>query len=389
MLDINLIRQQCARCNSLIHFNNAGCALSPDIVTETVLAHLRREQELGGYEAAQAAQEQIEAFYPAMAKLLHCKPEEIAFIENATRAWDQALYAIEFRPGDQILTCRSEYASNYLGLLHLARQKQLEVVVVENGSDGLVDLDQLEQAITSSTRLIALTHIASQRGDIQPAQEIGDIAHQHGLLYLLDACQSAGQVDLDVGAIGCDFLCGTGRKYLRGPRGTGFLFVNSNRLAELNPIFVDLHAATWHDRDSFQWRDDARRFENWERFVAGMIGLGMAVNYATAIGLPAIQARVQDLANSLAGALASLPGITVHERSAQRSGIVTCSKDGESAIDLQQRLQARGINTSVSRQANARLDLEPEGVDAVLRASVHYYNSELEIERFVDAIRAA
>lgn len=386
MLDINLIREQCTRCNSLIHFNNAGSALSPDIVTQTVIAHLQREQELGGYEAAQAAHDQIEAFYPAMAKLLHCKPEEIAFIENATRAWDQALYAIPFQAGDQIVTCQSEYASNYLGLLHLARQKQLDVVVVNNGSDGLVDLERLEQSITGKTRLIALTHIASQRGDIQPAQAVGEIARRHGLYYLLDACQSAGQVDLDVNSIGCDFLCGTGRKYLRGPRGTGFLFVKSARLQELQPIFVDLHAATWQTRDSFQWRDDARRFENWERFVAGVIGLGVAVNYATGIGLPAIEDRVQFLAASLTRQLESITGLTVHERSPHRSGIVTCSKDNESAQALQQRLQASGINTSVSRHANARLDLESEGVDAVLRASIHYYNTEQEIDHFVDAI---
>lgn len=387
MLDIDLVRQQCAACNKLIHFNNAGAALSPDSVTEAVIHHIRLEQELGGYEAAGLAESRVSNFYQAMARLLHCQSDEIAYVENATRAWDLALSSIPLTAGDEIITFGSEYASNYMGLLHLARQKQLQLTLAPLNEEGLVDLEQLEKMISKRSRVLALTHIASQRGDIQPAAEVGEIARKHGLFYLLDACQSAGQMELDVGQLQCDFLCGTGRKFLRGPRGTGFLYVNADKLNELEPVFVDLEAAQWLSRESFAWRNDARRFENFERFVAGMIGLGLATDIAISVGLDAIAARIAQLRQYLEQALQGLDGIRVLERSSNRSGIVSLSNEHEAAPALKQRLQKAGINTSVASAINARLDLEPEAHQAVLRASLHYYNTEAEIDRFVEELQ--
>jgi len=388
VLDIAALRAQIPAVDEILHFNNAGCALSPTAVTDAVFAHLQLEQHMGGYEAANQVNTEIEKFYLAIARLLNCQPEAIAFVENATRAWEMALHAIALKPGDEIITFESEYASNYLGLLHLARQRDLKLVRAPFTAQGLVDLERLESFISPATRVLALTHVASQRGDVQPAAAVGGIAKKHDLFYLLDACQSAGQVDLDVDAIGCDFLCGTGRKYLRGPRGTGFLYVNPTRLPELQPVFVDLHAARWLDPETFAWRDDARRFETFERSVAGMIGLGVAVEYATKLGMTEIEARVGELATALAAELTSLPGVTVHEKSSHRSGIVTLSREGIPAATLQQQLRQHGVNTSVARGANARLDLEAESLGDVLRASVHYYNTEAEIERFAELLDA-
>ncbi|GAB5497968.1 MAG: aminotransferase class V-fold PLP-dependent enzyme [Pseudohongiellaceae bacterium] len=388
MLDIAAIRAQIPAVDQLLHFNNAGCALSPDVVTEAVFAHLRREQSLGGYEAANQAQAEIDKFYLALANLLNCKPEAIAFIENATRAWEMALHSLPLQADDEIITFESEYASNYLDLLHLAKQRGVKLIHAPFNSKGLVDLEGLEACITPKTRLIALTHVASQRGDVQPATAVGQISRQHGLYYLLDACQSAGQIDLDVAAIGCDFLCGTGRKYLRGPRGTGFLYVNPARLPELKPVFADLQAAVWLSRDEFEWRGDARRFETFERSVAGMIGLGVAIEYANTLNMAAIETRVRKLAMELVSKVADVPGVRVHEKSGERSGIVTLTRENIPAASLQQLLHRQGVNTSVSRGANARLDLEPESVGDVLRASIHYYNTEAEIDRFVELLAA-
>ncbi len=387
MLDIDLVRQQSAACSSLIHFNNAGSALSPDSVTEAVIKHIRLEQQLGGYEAAQAAEAGINNFYRAMASLLNCQPGEIAFIENATRAWDLALSSIPLSAGDEIITFGSEYASNYMGLLHLAKQKQLQLTLAPLNAEGLVDLEQLEQMINERSRVLALTHIASQRGDIQPAAAVGEIARKHGLYYVLDACQSAGQLALDVQQLQCDFLCGTGRKFLRGPRGTGFLYVNTDKLAQLEPVFVDLEAARWLSTESFAWRDDARRFETFERFVAGMIGLGLATDVAVSTGLDAIAERISQLVQYLNGKLQAVDTVQVLERSAQRSGIVTLIKEDEAAADLKARLQSAGINTSVASAANARLDLDQEAHSAVLRASLHYYNTEAEIDLLVEELQ--
>jgi len=370
----------------LLHFNNAGAALSPDQVTAAVIEHLRREQEIGPYEAAAAAADELEKFYSEMAKLLGCRAEEIAFIENATRAWDLALYAVDLQAGDEILTARNEYASNYLGLLHLARQRGLSITVIDSDDDGLIDLEALERSISPRSRLIALTHIASQRGDIQPAAEVGEIAHRHGLLYLLDACQSVGHLRLDVETLQCDFLTGTGRKYLRGPRGTGFLYVRGSILKDLNPEFVDLHAASWTTAETFNWRPGASRFEVFERFVAGQIGLARAVAYANSLGAPAIEARIRALAVRLRQRLFQIRGLRVLERSTNFSGIVTFHCEQIQAEKLQLRLRKEGVNTSVARASGARLDLDREEMQAVSRASVHYYNSETEIEGFASKL---
>lgn len=385
-LDIQLLRKETPACQRIAHFNNAGSALSPARVTDAVIAHQRKEQELGGYEAAADAADALQLFYTSMATLLNCQANEVAFVENATRAWELALYSIPLHAGDEIITFESEYASNYMGLLHLARQKQLRLRVAPFDDQGQVDLPALAALINNKTRVIALTHIASQRGDIQPAAAVGTLAKQYGLYYLLDGCQSAGQYALDVAEIGCDFLAGTGRKYLRGPRGTGFLYVRGQRLAELEPLFVDLHSGHWLAEEEFAWQEGAQRFETFERHIAGMIGLGVAVNYANSLGIAAIQEAVQERATMLRERLSLLSGITVHERSRQYSGIVTFSKRGEPAEVIKQRLASRGINTSVARHSNARLDLAKENVDSVVRASVHYYNTEAEIDRLAEEL---
>lgn len=387
-IDIDRVRADCPACEERIHFNNAGAALSPQPVLEAVIDYLRLEQRAGGYEAARQCAADLAAFYPALASLLHCREDEIAFMENATRAWDMALHAIDWRAGDEIITASNEYASNYLALLHLARRRGVVLRVTPVDDCGCIDLVALEASINDRTRALALTHIASQRGDIQPAASAGQLARKHGLLYLLDACQSAGQVELDVENLGCDFLAGTGRKYLRGPRGTGFLYVRKSRLDDLDPVFIDLHAARWVAPERYEWAPGAARFETFERSLAGQLGLARAVSYADALGLAPAQRRIQALATRLREALSALPGITVLERSAHCSGIVTFTSARETAPALQQRLQAAGINTSIVRQANAWLDLGAEGRGDVNRASLHYYNTETEIDRFVAALLA-
>ena len=386
MIDIERIRSDCPACQQLIHFNNAGCSLSPTPVNEAILAHLKLEQQLGGYEAAELASNSIDNFYGAFGKLLNCSPGEIAYVENATRAWDMALHSIRFASGDQILTGEMEYASNYLELLHLARQKNVEIKLVPTDASGCIDLDQLENTISARTRLIALTHIASQRGDIQPAVEVGQIARTNKVVFLLDACQSAGQLPLDVSELGCDMLCGTGRKYLRGPRGTGFLYINKDRLEELEPVFIDLHSAEWTDAGNYSLRADARRFENWEQFIAGKIGLGVAVNYALEIELPFIRSRIEELVTHFRNRASAVQGIRILEQSSAPSGIITFIKQGASANVLQKKFRSNKMNISVSKQANAQLDLGRNKLGDINRVSLHYYNTAQEIDQFIELL---
>ncbi|WP_025897703.1 aminotransferase class V-fold PLP-dependent enzyme [Kordiimonas gwangyangensis] len=386
MIDINAIRAETPGCRHLLHFNSAGAALMPLPVYDTVRRHLEIERDFGGYEAEFRAKEQLESFYTEFAALLKVSPDEIAFVENATRGWDMAFYGLPLERGDRIITHASEYASNFLAFLHLAKRRGVEIDVAPSDSFGQIDVVAMEKLVTSRTRVIAITHVPTQGGLVNPAAAVGKIARKHGLVYILDACQSVGQIELNVPAIGCHILTGTGRKYLRGPRGTGFLYVKRELAAQLDPPFIDLHAAKWTGVRDFELMPGAKRFENWESNVAGRVGLAAAVRYARTIGLKAIEERVTTLADRLRGALGEIRSINLHDQGQRKCGITTFSKDGRDSHAIAAALRQQSIDVSVSSVEYALLDLGARNTGPVVRASVHYYNTEAEVERFARAL---
>ena len=349
-------------------------------------AQLCREAEIGGYEAAAEAAEAIAATYAALAELTGGRSEEIALFDNATHAWNAAFYSVPLRPGDQILTGRAEYGSNVLAYWQAARRTGAEVIVVPNDEHGQLDVAELERLAGERTALIGVSHVPTSGGLVQPAEQIGRIARGCGALYLLDATQSVGQFPVNVDAVGCDLLTGTGRKFLRGPRGTGFLWVRTAALPKLDPFVAEIGSATWDGHQGFTWADGARRFDTWEHSYVNVLGLGAAVHQALGLGLAEIGQRAIALGARLRRQLAELPGVTVHDLGRTRCAIVTAKIDNVPAVQAAQELGRAGVNVSTTVPEDNPLDTLDRGVHPLIRFSPHYYNTDDEIDRTTEVV---
>ena len=384
--EINQFRKDTPGTEHVVHLNNAGAALMAHAVAKVVEDYQSQELRYGGYETAAKHAELFEAVYTLIAGYLNCDASEIALMENATVAWGQAFQSIPFKSGDVILTSMAEYASNYIPFLQLRKHLDVEIKAIPNDTYGQIDIKALADMISPSVKLIAITHIPTNGGLVNPAQEVGEIARNHHCYYLLDACQSVGQMPLNVKEIGCDFLSATSRKYLRGPRGLGFLYVNRNRLDQLEPPLLDLHGATWLSPQEYSMRSDARRFENWEFNFAGVLGLGAAVRYMLDIGVDRIWQQIQYLGQKLRVLLEEIPQVTTHDLGQTKSGIVSFKGPFE-AHDFKQHALHNGFNVSIIRADGTLLDMRARNLQFMIRASVHYYNSEEDLESFAQLVR--
>ena len=383
-LDLARIRADTPAAARRTYLHNAGAALMPVPVVDAQKRHIDLEAEIGGYAAAAAEAPRLEAVYGSVARLLNAAPEEIALRENATVAWQMAFYALRFEPGDRILTAEAEYAANYVAYLQVAKRTGVAIDVIPSDGDGALDLAALERMIDGQVKLIAITWVPTNGGLTNPAAAVGRIARAHGIPYLLDACQAVGQMPVDVAAIGCDMLAATGRKFLRGPRGTGFLYVRRDRLRRLEPPMIDHFAAPWTADDAYTLRPDARRFETWENNYAARLGLGAAVDYARAVGLPAIEARCRLLAGRLRQGLGAMDHITLLDLGRDPSAIVSFQVAGRNARQVLDAAEAEAIVIGASLPNSTRLDSEARNLPVILRASPHYFNTEAEVDRLVE-----
>ena len=369
-----------------IHLNNAGASLMSQQVLDTQISHLELEAAIGGYEAMAKRKKEIADVYVSIAELIGANANEIAIVENATVGWAMAFYAIDFKPGDRILTVEAEYISNYMAYLHMARDKGVSIEVIPSGRDGNLCIDTLENMIDENVKLISATHIPTNSGLINAVSDIGKVAKKYNIYFLVDACQSVGQMPIDVDEIGCDMLSATGRKYLRGPRGVGFLYVRKSIIRKLHPPIIDLRSADWLNSNEYKLKEDAQRFESWESNYAAVLGLGSAVDYALNLGLNNIQLRNTELASYLRTCLKKIDTVHIHAISDRQCAITSFYVQDQTASNIVNELRKNNINTSVSDPSSTLLDANKNKLPGLIRASVHYYNDKDEIDNFIKVL---
>lgn len=375
-------------CSRVVHLNNAGAALAPRPVRDAVRAHLDLEDQVGGYEAAEAEIASLRATYQAVGQLLGAGAHNIAVVQNSTVAFNQAISSFDFGPGDMILTTRSDYASNQITYLSLARRRGVQVVRAPDAPEGGVDAEEVRRLIARRRpTLVSLTWIPTNSGLVQPAEEVGQICREAEVPYLIDACQAVGQMPIDVGRLQCDFLAAASRKFLRGPRGLGFLYASDRILQHgAHPLLVDMHGAAWTEPDAFELTPDARRFETWEFAYALVLGLGAAARYALDVGLDTARDRARELAAHARQRLAALPGVRVLDRGPELCAIATAAISAWDSREIKLLLRARGINTSSPQREDAIIDMDEKSASSALRISPHYYNTKEEIDTAVEAL---
>jgi selenocysteine lyase/cysteine desulfurase len=382
--DLRRWRSDTPACASRIHLNNAGAALMPRPVAAAIEEHIRREEEMGGYEAAEARDDLVRSAYDSVAKLVNARPANLAVVENATVAVAEALSSLDFAKGDVVVTTQADYPSNQLMLLSLARRQRIEIARAADLPEGGADPQSVREILRRRRcRMVVVSWVPTNSGLVQPVAEIGRVCEEAGVPYFVDACQAVGQLPIDVADIRCDFMGASARKFLRGPRGVGFLYVSDRMLATgAHPLYVDMRGADWIAADDFRLAPDARRFETWEFAYALVIGMGAAADYALAVGDVAFR-RARALTAYARERLATIASLRVLDRGRELGAIATAAIDGRDADDVKLALRARGVNTSVSRRESGVIDMDRKGAVSALRVSPHYYNTRAEIDAAV------
>ncbi|XLS29670.1 aminotransferase class V-fold PLP-dependent enzyme [Flavobacteriaceae bacterium M23B6Z8] len=387
-MDIETIRRDTPGCENRIFLNSAGASLMPVSVVEKMKEYLSKEQLLGGYTMASESEAQINEFYKEAGNLINCKPQNIAFTYNATDSFSRALSAIPVKTGDSILTTHDDYSSNEIAFLSFQKRFGIKLLKAKNLQNGAVDLDNFEElALKHKPKLVVLTHIPTNSGIIQPAKVIGAICKRINTWYLLDACQSVGQIPVDVAAIGCDFLSVTGRKFLRGPRGTGFLYVSDRALNEgLEPLFIDTRGADLTGKYDYEAQKTAIRFETWEFSYMSLIGLTEALRYLNNLGIDQIYNYNQELMQTFRKNMESLDGIHLLDVGPKLSNILTFYRENTSLDKMKYLLDANRVDYTVSYENYAARELINANVEWVVRLSPHYFNTPDELNNLVEAI---
>jgi selenocysteine lyase/cysteine desulfurase len=386
--DLKRWRDETPGVANRVHLNNAGAALMPLVVRDAIVDHIDLETQIGGYEAADARGDAIAAGYDAIADLLATRARNIAVVANATAGFIQSMSSFDFARGDVIVTTRCVYTSYQIQYLALAKRLGVEIRYAADLPEGGVDPASVKElARDPRCRIVAVSWVPTNSGLVQDVESVGAICEELGVPYLVDACQAVGQIPVDVTRLRCDYLSATARKFLRGPRGIGFMYASDRALERGDhPLFVDMRGARWIGPDSYQVESSARRYEDWEFPYAQVLGQAAAVRYALDVRIDRAGARAFRLAAHARAKLAELPGVRLLDRGSAPCAIVTFAVEGRDAREIVRELATRGINTVSSLREFGIFDFDAKGVRTAVRLSPHYYNTFPEIDGAVDAL---
>jgi selenocysteine lyase/cysteine desulfurase len=371
------------------HLNNAGAALMPSPVVAAIHGHIALESEIGGYEAEDARSDALAAVYDEIGALVNAPARNMAVVANATAGFVQSMSAFDLTNGDVVVTSRCDYVSYQITFLSLAERLGVRLRHADDLPEGGVDAAAVREILRrEKVRLVHISWIPTNSGLVQDIASVGAVCEEFGVPYLVDACQAVGQMPIDVERIRCDYLSVTARKFLRGPRGIGFMYASDRALARGDhPLFVDMRGARWVGVDQYALVDSAQRFEDWEFPHALVLGLGAAARYARDVGLDTAQRRAWGLAAILRRELATIDGVRVLDRGGEQCAIVTIDIRGRDATQVVAALRRRGINTTASLRWYGLIDFTEKGTTSAVRISPHYYNTEEEIAALVMQLR--
>ena len=369
-----------------IYLNNAGAGLMANETYEAVASYLHLERELGAYCVATQKKVLLETFYTNAAQIINASsPTEIAFMDSASRGWNMVIYGSQVHAGDKIVTLSSEFGTNLIILFDYAKQINATVRVVQCNEQGEFSIDEIEDELRNGAKLVAISHTAAQGSIVNPVEEIGRLAKKYGAIYVVDGCQAVGQFSVDVQKIQCDAYVTTGRKWLCGPRGTGFLYIKDFSLFRTPQL--DLASAYLVFDDDFNVkgvnvRKDARQFELWERSYANMLGLATALDICLKQGIDNISARIQVLANKLRLSAQTNPNFHLLGKPVSISGVLGFYlKDYSKEEELKNVFIRHNIGISMMSDWDCPLYFPKNGATQIFRLSPHYYSDFSSIEK--------
>lgn len=380
---INQIRQNTPGCLDKIFINSAGSSLMSKEVVQISKDYMDMEADIGGYDVMANHYEDFNLFYLEASKLINANPRNMAFAISATDAYSKVLYSFKWTEKDVILTTKDDYVSNIISFIHINRRFGSQIKFVDCLDSGDLDYEDLARKLEQyKPTIFALTHIPTSAGTIHDAEKAGEICANFDTYYLLDACQSIGQLDVDVRKIKCDFLTVTGRKFLKAPRGTGFLYVANHILdTDMGPLCIDLAGSTWDSETSFKFGSEAKRFEFWEKNYSNFLGLTQAIREINEIGIEKIAAYNKMLSGYFRNELEQVDGLKIYDHGSLKGNIITWKIPGLKQSEISKLFHERRVIFSFSSNTSALYDLNKKGEEWLVRFSPHFFNTTEEADQ--------